>query len=88
MATNDYEALANAIAETCPKYLDKPTMPILSWARSGDAIIVILADGRKAMASIEFAKGLLAKPRVNKIMTLPTHAPAKPILSDGKKAGK
>jgi hypothetical protein len=51
--------MAEALAASIPPHLGQPTSPPISWAQVGDQVIVILADGRKASASIQDINALM-----------------------------
>lgn len=52
MSDSNLKSAAFQLAESTPKYLDKDTLPPISWRQDGDILIVILADGRKIRAPI------------------------------------
>ena len=51
--------LAYALAGGTPAHLGMPTLPPISWAQTGDLVIVVLADGRKVSASIQDINALM-----------------------------
>jgi hypothetical protein len=53
------KSMAEIIASHTPAHLGQPTIPPISWAQVGDQVIVILADGRKASASIQDINALM-----------------------------
>ena len=58
------KSMAEIIASHTPAHLGQPTIPPISWAQVGDQVIVILADGRKASASIQDINALMFPPVV------------------------
>ena len=72
------KVMAEAVAKDAPSHLGKPAFPPLSWRVDENTLIVILADGRKVYASMDYIKTLLPDPKKKveapKLMTLPTRA--------------
>ena len=60
---------AYTLAESTPRYLDKPTSPPLIWYQEGDQIVIILADGRKVHAPVT----------IDKPKSMPAPIPAKAV---------
>jgi hypothetical protein len=87
------KVMAEAVARDAPSHLGKPAFPPLSWRVDENTLIVILADGRKIYASMNYIKTLLPDPKKKveapKLMTLPTKRdpllPPANIKPDGKR---
>ena len=71
MNDSAFKTAAYAIAEAAPRHLDQPTSPPINWQKEKDNLVVILADGRKAIGPI-FDRYRSAVAFTNKQAEVPT----------------